>query len=306
MEDILFMDKLEYVARSLSRGTNKVYETYVINAIYQKVNNPNLIIETQKEIKLENGYRPLIDLFLPQLNIAIEVDEGYHASETQHNHDIWREKSINSQISKPCIGDSILFERVIAHDVSLEEINARIDEIVRLINSKIESRTTPLVWKSKEELLEDIKKRGTIQLDDCFDSNVQIINLVYNRSYSGWQKSTYRLLWFPVISDKDDDGTLTSRASWQNFFNQTHSIIYERADNSSLNERKKEWALSDEQNGIVRVVFVKDRDSFGKTRKRFAGVFVAAGWDDNLNAQIWRLERTRIKIPLDEKELKNL
>lgn len=300
------MDKLEYVARSLSRGTNKVYETYVINAIYHKVNNPNLIIETQKEIKLENGYRPLIDLFLPQLNIAIEVDEGYHAGETQHNHDIWREKSINSQISKPCIGDSILFERVIAHDVSLEEINARIDEIVRLINSKIESRTTPLVWKSKEELLEDIKKRGTIQLDDCFDSNVQIINLVYNRSYSGWQKSTYRLLWFPVISDKDDDGTLTSRASWQNFFNQTHSIIYERADNSSLNERKKEWALSDEQNGIVRVVFVKDRDSFGKTRKRFAGVFVAAGWDDNLNAQIWRLERTRIKIPLDEKELKNL
>ena len=300
------MDKLEYVARSLSRGTNKVYETYVINAIYQKVNNPNLIIETQKEIKLENGYRPLIDLFLPQLNIAIEVDEGYHASEAQHNHDIWREKSINSQISKPCIGNSILFERVIAHDVSLEEINTRIDEIVRLINSKIESHTTPLVWKSKEELLEDIKKRGTIELDDCFDSNVQIINLVYNRNYSGWQKATYRLLWFPVISDKDDDGTLTSRASWQNFFNQTHSIIYERADNSSLNERKKEWALADEQNGIVRVVFVKDRDSFGKTRKRFAGVFVAAGWDDNLNAQIWRLERTRIKIPLDEKELKNL
>jgi len=300
------MDKLEYVARSLSRGTNKVYETYVINAIYQKVNNPNLIIETQKEIKLENGYRPLIDLFLPQLNIAIEVDEGYHASEAQHDHDIWREKSINSQISKPCIGNSILFERVIAHDVSLEEINARIDEIVRLINSKIKSHTTPLVWKSKEELLEDIKKRGTIELDDCFDSNVQIINLVYNRNYSGWQKSTYRLLWFPVISDKDDDGTLTSRASWQNFFNQTHSIIYERADNSSLNERKKEWALADKQNGIVRVVFVKDRDSFGKTRKRFAGVFVAAGWDDNLNAQIWRLERTRIKIPLDEKELKNL
>lgn len=300
------MDKLEYVARSLSRGTNKVYETYVINAIYQKVNNPNLIIETQKEIKLENGYRPLIDLFLPQLNIAIEVDEGYHASEAQHNHDIWREKSINSQISKPCIGNSILFERVIAHDVSLEEINTRIDEIVRLINSKIESHTTPLVWKSKEELLEDIKKRGTIELDDCFDSNVQIINLVYNRNYSGWQKATYRLLWFPVISDKDDDGTLTSRASWQNFFNQTHSIIYERADNSSLNERKKEWALADEQNSIVRVVFVKDRDSFGKTRKRFAGVFVAAGWDDNLNAQIWRLERTRIKIPLDEKELKNL
>ncbi len=48
------MNKLEYVARSLSRGTNKKCETYVINAIYQKVDNPNLIVETQKEIKLEN------------------------------------------------------------------------------------------------------------------------------------------------------------------------------------------------------------------------------------------------------------
>lgn len=300
------MDKLEYVARSLSRGTNKKYETYVINAIYQKVNNPNLIIETQKEIKLENGYRPLIDLFLPQLNIAIEVDEGYHANEEQHKHDIWREKSINSQISKPCIGDYIQFERVIAHDVTLEEINARIDEIVNLIKDKINSRIVPLLWKSKEEILDDIKKRGTIELDDCFDSNVQIINLVYNRNYSGWQKAGYRLLWFPVISDKGENEFLTSRASWQNFFNSTHSIIYERSDDSHINENKKKWAIIDKQNETIRIVFVKDRDSFGKTRKRFAGVFRASGWDDNKNAQIWKLERTRIKIPINEETLKNL
>ena len=108
------------------------------------------------------------------------------------------------------------------------------------------------------------------------------------------------------MSDKEDDGTLTSRASWQNFFNQTHSIIYERADNSSLNERKKKWALEDEKNETIRIVFVKDRDSFGKTRKRFAGVFRASGWDDNLNAQIWKLERTRIKIPINEEALKNV
>lgn len=300
------MDKLEYVARSLSRGTNKKYETYVINAIYQKVNNPNLIIETQKEIKLENGYRPLIDLFLPQLNIAIEVDEGYHVNEEQHEHDIWREKSINSQIRKTCIGSNIQFERVIAHGVSLEEINARIDEVANLIKDKISSRTIPLLWKSKNELYDDIKKRGTIELDDCFDSNVQIINLVYNKNYSGWQKSTYRLLWFPVISDEDENESLTSRNSWQNFFNSTHTIIYERSDNSCINQNKKKWAIWDEQNETIRIVFVKDRDSFGKTRKRFAGVFRASGWDDNLNAQIWKLERTRIKIPINEEPLKNL
>lgn len=296
------MDKLEYVARSLSRGTNKKYETYIINAIYQKVNNSNLIIETQKEIKLENGYRPLIDLFLPQLNIAIEVDEGYHAGVEQQKHDIWREKSINSQISKPCIGDYIQFERIKAHDVSLEEINSRIDEVVNLIKNKIGSRTMPLLWKSKEELLDDIKNRGIIELDDCFDSNVQIINFVYNRNYKGWQKSTYKLLWFPVISDKDENELLSSCATWQNFFNSTHSIIYERSDNLEKNEKKMKDAMKDKENGAIRIVFVKDRDSFGKTRKRFAGVFRASGWDDNLKAQIWKLKETEIKIPLNEEE----
>ena len=47
------MNKLEYVARSLANGSKKVYETYVINAIYQKVNNPELEIQTQKNIYVE-------------------------------------------------------------------------------------------------------------------------------------------------------------------------------------------------------------------------------------------------------------
>lgn len=300
------MNKLEYVARSLSRGTNKKYETYVINAIYQKVNNPNLIIETQKEIKLENGYRPLIDLFLPQLNIAIEVDEGYHANEEQQRHDIWREKSINSQIGRPCIGDYIQFERVIAHDVTLEELNIRIDEIVSLIKDKISKRTTPLVWKSQTEIVEDIKKRGTIEVDDCFDNNAEIINITYGRDLKGWQKAVYRLLWFPVISDKDEEEHLSNRASWQNFFNAIHSIIYERSVEERINKNKREWSLIDEKNGVKRIVFVKDRDSFGKSRKRFAGVFKASGWDDNLNAQIWKLKLTEIPIPIDEDFIKGL
>lgn len=241
---------------------------------------------------------------MPQLNIAIEVDEGYHSNEEQHKHDIWREKSINSQISKPCIGDSIQFERVVAHDVSLEELNARIDEVVTLIKNKINSRTTPLIWKSQEELIEDIKKVGTIEANDCFNNNAQIINIVYGRNLKGWQKASYRLLWFPVISDIDEEENLTNRASWENFFNDSRNIIYERSADSNTNQEKKKWAIIDQEKGTKRIVFVCDRDSFGKTRKRFAGVFKASGWDDNLNAQIWKLKLTEIKIPLDEEIIK--
>ena len=64
--------------------------------------------------------------------------------------------------------------------------------------------------------------------------------------------------------------------------------------------------MIDEKNGVKRIVFVRDRDSFGKSRKRFAGVFKASGWDDNLNAQIWKLKLTEIPIPIDEDFIKGL
>lgn len=300
------MDKKEYVARMLSRGTNKVYETYVINAIYQKVDNPNLIIETQKEMRLENGYHPLIDLYLPQLNIAVEVDEGQHAIEENALHDVIRQQAIISQARRSCIGTEIQFERVITYGVTLEELNHRIDEVVSMIRERIEKRTKPLVWKSEEELLDDVKKQGIIEEDDsCFRTNAEIINLVYGKDYAGYQKATYRLLWFPVMSDVDpESGMVTDRATWVNFFNQTYSIIYEKSNDPEKNEEKKKWALWDEKNRTVRIVFVRDRDGFGKPRKRFAGVFVAHGWDDTKEAQIWKKELTRIRIPLDEDRLK--
>lgn len=299
------MDKLEYIARSLSRGTNKKYETYVINAIYQRINNTNLIIETQKEIKLDNGYRALMDLYLPQFKIAVEVDEGYHSSKEQNAHDIWREDSINNVISRTNIGDFIRFERVKAYNVTLEEINKRIDEIVNMIKEKIINRTEPLVFLSDEERIKDIKKRGYIKRDDYFYTNCEIINIVYGKSLKGWQKAGYKLIWFPVMSMKEN-GNLTDKNSWQNFFNSSQTIIYERSIRNEVSEKKKKQSILDFQNNKIRIVFAKDKDSFGKFKKRFVGVFKAMGWDDNLNAQIWELVLTKINIPLDEKMLENL
>ena len=298
------MKKLEYVVCSLSRGTKEKYENYVINAIYQKVNDSNLIIETQKEIRLSNHYRPLMDLYLPQLDIAVEVDEGYHSREDQKEHDIWREESIVSEIQGTCLGRRILFVRVKCYGVTLEELNRRIDEVVQIIKDRISSRSAPLIWKSHQEILEDIRKRGTIEEDDVFDTNHEIINLVYGKSLRGWQKAMYHLLWFPVMSEKEED-ELTSRATWQNFFNDSQSIIYERSVDSNRNADKKDWARKDEESRTLRIVFVKDRDTFGKSRKRFAGVYRASGWDDNMNAQIWKRVASEIRIPLKEEDWNN-
>ena len=121
------MNKLEYVARSLSKGTKKNFETYVINAIYQRVGNSELEIETQKYVRIQNGEKRLIDLYLPQFSMAIEVDEGYHSSEFQKGKDKTREGSIIQQAFKDSTGVTITFKRVKAFDVDLKEIDNSIN-----------------------------------------------------------------------------------------------------------------------------------------------------------------------------------
>lgn len=64
--------KVEYVARSLSRGTHKKYETFIINEVYSRLNNPNLEIATQQHVVTKNDGTKYIDLYFPQLKIAIE------------------------------------------------------------------------------------------------------------------------------------------------------------------------------------------------------------------------------------------
>ena len=75
--------KLDYIVRSLSRGTNKKYETYVINSIWNKINNSEVEFATQQYVKDSEGNIRYIDMYFPQIKFAIEVDEWYHNSNGQ-------------------------------------------------------------------------------------------------------------------------------------------------------------------------------------------------------------------------------
>lgn len=291
------MNKLEYIARSLSNGSKKVYETYVINAIYQKVNNVELEIETQKYIKTFNYEKRLIDLYLPQLRMAIEVDEGYHNSDVQIANDNQREQNIVKTAFRDSNGILIEFRRIKAFGVSLDAINKSIDELVIEIKEKIK-KFRNFKWYYGEELVDLIKKRGKITTDDCFSTNAEIINLVYDRNIKSWMKGGYKDLWFPVLSDYDEKSNArTSRASWINYFNPSKDIIFEKSNDSNKQEWKMKYTEVDTINKATRVVFVLEKDSFGKRRKRFAGVFMADGWDDYEQAERWKKISSELEIP---------
>ncbi|MFO8067398.1 MAG: hypothetical protein R6U11_07440, partial [Bacteroidales bacterium] len=71
------MDKLDYIARQLSRARKKRYEHYVTTRIWHLLNDLTIKLVTQQYVKRPEG-RALTDIYFPQLQIHIEIDENHH------------------------------------------------------------------------------------------------------------------------------------------------------------------------------------------------------------------------------------
>ena len=75
------MDKKEYIANQLKRTFNKKYENYCITRIYHLLKRNDVQIITQQMFKRkEDGKIALADLYFPQINLSIEIDEPHHFS----------------------------------------------------------------------------------------------------------------------------------------------------------------------------------------------------------------------------------
>ena len=90
------MDYLAYMFNDRTKG--KKYENYVVNSIYTKVGNYNLVPITQQCVKIDEKTHYFIDLYFPQLNFAVEVDEGQHNEQEHKIADEEREQIIKTAI----------------------------------------------------------------------------------------------------------------------------------------------------------------------------------------------------------------
>ena len=70
----------------------KKTESYVIHRIWDKLDDTSILFEGQQEVLLPNGKHALARLYLPQLNIFVEVNEPYH--ENQVEEDEYRNTNI--------------------------------------------------------------------------------------------------------------------------------------------------------------------------------------------------------------------
>ena len=296
------MIKLYQIAKSLSKIKHKKYELYVLSRIVHGLNDPGIKFKFQQYAKRnENGKYALIDLFLPQFNIAIEVDEAYHLA--QLTEDEVRQNDIevlNIDVKRVDCSKGIV------------SVNTQTDKIINEI-IKARDKSTFNEWdglsgyehyqnERKFDVEDDTELCSVTEICNCFGfkSSVQRGGRNIHNSGDIDDPSEKFLIWWPKENYEDSKGNISG--DWYNKMEITDegTIIHEYAldDNKrrehvvkTLNEKKK------------RIVFYRKGNMFNDTLYRFAGVFelnvqeTENSLKGNAPQCVWERTETTFKLP---------
>ena len=276
------MNKTRYILKTFSRTSKKDTENYVLTGIWHRINNPDLIPVTQQYVQRPDKTYAKLDLFFPQINFAIEVDEPYHAEQEQK--DYLRTEMIFSAliqdqwISCDFANSGDLIYRIKTIGKSFKEINHEIDKAVEIIKAKIFNLDKPLEWKYSTDGAEALKEKSHLSIKDniTFQYIKDITNNVFGRSYKGFQRGFLKdiypkiNLWCPKLAiDKNGVKTAPSKG-WLNTLSDDWLYIYEHNEQKELSHLNLDY---EKEQNILRAVFARYHDHLGINRYRFVGLF---------------------------------
>lgn len=268
-------DKKDYLVKTLSRTKRKDYENYVINRLYNRLNDLDIKPMTQKYVKRnlkgKNGYC-LIDLYFPQFNIGIECDEPHHI--TQQENDQLRTEDIIEELG------NYKEQRITVYDKSIIDINNAIDKIVKNIKTSKEEQIKKGSFKkweilSPQEYFAD-KDKITIFDDIEFSTINETSNLIFGTNYKGQQQAWFQvptikdkniMAWFPQLAIEKDNTMVASSNGWNNTINDNKDTIFEYNENVKSN--------TNDYDKRKRITFMKMKDKItNKASYKFLGVFL--------------------------------
>ena len=269
------LDHIAYMFNVRTKG--KKYENFIVNAIYTKVGNPDLMPVTQQYVKNPRDKRKfyLLDLYFPQINFGIEIDEGQHMSEEWQNKDKERTEAIINTIGYEEVRIPIV-DIATGNKRSYAEICNDIEHVVEKIKYKIKVKGG-VKWETNEARKQrfNIVKNGTgsfdIEQDVTYSSITEIYNICGGCRRTGknakrLQKGFYRLnnnyyLWVPTLTIRDNSGN----SKYRNYLNEDKTVITE------YNDSIQGW--DNYPGDSDRIVFMRMRDIYGRPCIRFIGVF---------------------------------
>ena len=269
--------RFEYLIRTLSRTKRKDYENYVINAVWNRLDDLTVKPASQWYVKSESGWH-LIDLYFPQINIGVECDEGHHKS--NKSSDEQRELTLIEVLSA---ANQHPYE-AIHIDVTLpfNEIEQKINECVNRIKALIRyrRRANDYIEWTDVDVSEHFKNQQVIRSGDdlLFPTIANVVNSlmmldkkIYQQGYFTPQGLDPRYkFWFPQLEINGQ----AQAYGWHNVLSEDGASITEYNDNIKENLPSWEYRGTKEFLDYTRVVFAKVQDPITIKRSyKFVGVF---------------------------------
>ena len=280
------MRKIDYIIKQISKTNKNNFEIYVVTRIWHLLDRTDIKFVTQQFVNKPNGHA-LTDMYFPQLDIHIEVDEPFHKK--QQELDINRETDIIQATNHS-------IERVkITEDI--ENINNQIIRIVEKIKKEIlvqERKGIFEPWNYEKEF--DPKyyiKKGYLDLAEnpSFKKIVDACNCLgqnYKSVQGGWFKSKKyegHYLWFPKFYNNDE---------WDNKISDDGKTITEKCKNP---HKLKNWHKGINNNPVKRITFPRSFDNLGFKLYRFKGIFETDTENSSIeNGVIYRIVKTKFEI----------
>jgi hypothetical protein len=266
------MTKTDYILKSLVKVSNKRWEFFIISRIVNKLDD-DIEFVTQQLVRGGDGRRYLTDLYFPQFDLHLEIDERHHL--TNEELDRFREMDIVQETNHK-VEHLKIFEESGA-EKTLKQIKREVDDFVDFVQKRKQElekngKFIPWDWENRYSA-DSIIQRGYIDVDDSVTFRLQAEAL---RCFGFSGKTIRRGTWH--IRDGSGDWVWFPRLYphyiWNNEISVNGDHIFQRAMSEEAREhnfRQNKKAASERLVSVV--VFAKARDSLGSNVLRYVGTF---------------------------------
>lgn len=232
--------KWTYLLQRLHEQSHKQRESFVINFILMNLlsdgyTDVNPVLQQPIKQDHSSGKREAIDLYFPQINLGIEIDEDQHFNDENRIEDKKRTRRIKDKLNPVDIGSSSYTEKRInvQKSRSLNDVITESRQVVQLVefminNARRNDNYEP--WLTMEERQEKFNKRPVYRpgMNIMWRTHKLATKSFVN---AGWkfalgqsglaniysdETKTQKIasFWFPIIKTKEE--AIKDKSSWFN------------------------------------------------------------------------------------------
>jgi len=180
---ILISDKYKFIKKQFAKTNKKNDENYVVSRLWHQLNNIDVKMITQQYIvrDVKTKQYALADIYFPQFDLIVEIDEPYHFSEEMLIRDQIRQNDIVQ-----ALGCSV-YRVTISNNI--EEVNRQVDKIASEIHMRILNEKF-IAWNFDEYNPTTYIQKGYIDANDhpVFKTVSDCCNC-FGAGYKGFQGS---------------------------------------------------------------------------------------------------------------------